>query len=122
MSETPIYVSGSTASNIWQKYSIFSDRVEFATLFGTMIIPFEHIEKVEVSESEIRGLMRGDLHLKGFRPALKIDWANFVEHVVLDKDSGHIHRLLFTPDDTEEFTRVLNEAVDRYRQAGKDNR
>ena len=51
-----------------------------------MTVPFDNIEGVEVSESEVEGLLKGDLHLKGFRPALKLDWANFLEHVVLDKD------------------------------------
>ncbi len=115
MSDTPIYISSSTVKSIWQDYRIYSDRVEFDTHFGKMTVPFEHIERVEVSESEVRGLFRGDLHLKGFRPALKLDWANFLEHVVLDTNSGHVRRLLFTPEDPEEFKVVLDQALARYR-------
>jgi len=115
MKNDPLYVSKSTVKSIWQEYRIYGNRLEFDTLFGMMVIPFEHIEKVEVSESEVRGLMRGDLHLKGFRPALKVDWANFVEHVVIDKNEGIIHRILVTPDDTGEFKRVLDRALDDYR-------
>jgi len=74
MSDTPIYTSKSTAKSLWQEYHIYRDRVEFDTLFGCMSVPFEHVESVEVSESEVKGLLKGDLHLKGFRPALKIDW------------------------------------------------
>jgi len=59
--------------------------------------------------------MRGDLHLERFRPALKLDWANFVEHVVLDKDLGHIRRILFTSEDVEAFTATLNEALAKHR-------
>lgn len=58
--------------------------------------------------------MRGDLHLKNFRPALKIDWANFLEHIVLDKSEGGIRRILFTPDDLAAFKSVLDEALARY--------
>ncbi len=121
MSDTPINTSKSTAKSLWQEYRIYRDRVEFDTLFGCMTVPFEHIESVEVSESELKGLLKGDLHLKGFRPALKIDWANFLEHVVLDKDQGHIRRILFTPHDPHEFKRALDEALARYRckQEGK---
>jgi len=115
VSEEPLYTSESTAKNLWQKYSIFGNRVEFETMFGLMVIPFEHIERVEISESEVKGLMRGDLHLKDFRPALKLDWANFLEHVVLDKDAGLVRRILFTPEDPEEFIERLNEAIARYR-------
>jgi hypothetical protein len=116
MEKAPIYVSKSTVKSIWQEYRIYDNRLELDTLFGMMVIPFEHIEKVEVSESEVRGLMRGDLHLKGFRPALKVDWANFVEHVVIDKSEGMIHRVLVTPDDTQTFKKMLDKALADYRR------
>jgi hypothetical protein len=120
MSNTPIYTSKSTVRSLWQEYRIFDDHVEFDTLFGQMAVPFGHIERVEISESEIKGLARGDLHLKNFRPALKLDWANFVEHVVLDKSEGHIKRVLFTPDDPEAFERALDGALARYRESQPD--
>ena len=114
MDKDPVYVSGSTVKSIWQEYRVFGNRVEIDTMFGLMVIPFEHIESVEVSESEIKGLMRGDLHLKDFRPALKVDWANFVEHVVIDKSEGLIHRILLTPDNPEKFRNVLADALSQY--------
>ena len=116
MSETPAYTSKSTVKSLWQEYRVYDDRVEFDTLFGQMTVPFEHIERVDVSESEVKGLLRGDLHLKDFRPALKLDWANFLEHVVLDKRKGCIRRVLFTPDDPAAFKSALNEALSRNRQ------
>jgi hypothetical protein len=115
MTNEPLLVSKSTVKSLWQEYRIFEDRVEFDTHFGMMTVPFAHIETVKVSESEVEGLLKGDLHLKGFRPALKLDWANFVEHVVLDKSEGHMHRLLFTPEDPEAFRDALDEALTRYR-------
>ena len=118
MENEPVYVSDSTAKSIWQEYRIYGNRVEIDTHFGLMTIPFEHIEKVEVSESEVKGLMRGDLHLKGFRPAIKVDWANFVEHVVIDKSEGLVRRILLTPDDPEKFKNALEEAMSSYGQEG----
>ena len=115
MDETPLYVSPGTLRSLWQEYRIYADHLEFDTVFGRMTIPFDTVERVEVSESEIRGLMRGDLHLENFRPALKLDWANFVEHVVLDKDTGWVRRILFTPDDPHAFQHTLEEALERYR-------
>lgn len=116
MDTDPIYVSVSTARSIWQEYRIYSNRVEIDTHFGCLTIPFEHIETAGVSESEVKGLMKGDLHLKGFRPALKVDWANFVEHVVIDKNEGIIHRVLMTPENPEEFVTTLDEALARYKE------
>lgn len=117
MTDAPIFMSKSTVKSLWQEYRIYDDRVEFDTFFGKMTVPFVHIERVEVSESEVRGLLKGDLHLKNFRPALKLDWANFLEHVVLDKSEGHVRRVLFTPDDPEAFRVALDGALARYRDA-----
>ena len=116
MGETPVYTSASTVKSLWQEYLIYDDRVEFDTHFGRMTIPFDQIERVDVSESEVRGLVKGDLHLKGFRPALKLDWANFLEHVVIDKDEGFVRRVLFTPENPTEFKEALAETLERYRE------
>jgi hypothetical protein len=117
MSETPIYTSKSTVKSLWQEYNIFYNRLEFNTHFGLMTIPFEHVEGIDVSESEVKGLVKGDLHLKNFRPALKLDWANFLEHIVIDKSEGYIRRLLLTPDDPANFKSALDEALRRFRKA-----
>ena len=116
MSKKAIYTSICNVKSLWQEYRIYDNRVEFDTLFGKMTILFDHIERVDISESEVKGLLKGDLHLKNFRPALKLDWANFLEHVVLDKNEGFIRRVLFTPDDPAEFNKVLNAALTRYQK------
>jgi hypothetical protein len=117
MSNTPRYTSKSTAKSLWQEYRIYDDRLEFDTLLGRMKIPLEQVERLAVSESEVKGLLKGDLHLKGFRPALKLDWANFLEHVVLEKRTGHIRRVLFTPDDPAAFKIALDETLARFRES-----
>jgi hypothetical protein len=114
MAKTPIYTSNSTVKSFWQEYRIYDDHLEFDTLFGRMEIPFGDIEKADVSESEIQGLVKGDLHLR-YMPAFKLDWANFLEHVVVDKREGFLRHILFTPEDPEEFVTVLNEALARSR-------
>ena len=111
-----IYKSKSSFKSIWQEYRIYDNRLEFDTYAGLMQIPFEQIKSITVSESEIKGLLKGDLHLKDFKPALKLDWANFVEHVVLDKNTGKIKRLLFTPDDPQVFKTVLEETINDFHQ------
>jgi hypothetical protein len=117
MENACVYTSKSTGKSIWQEYRIYDDRVEFDTLFGLMSIPFDHVETVGVSESEVKGLFKGDLHLKNFRPALKLDWANFLEHVVLDKSKGKVRRILFTPEDPAGFKKALDDALAAYRRA-----
>ena len=111
MSEKPLYVSSSTAKSLWQEYAIYSDRIELKTHLGTLAVPLDEIESVTVQDSDLKELLRGELHLKGFRPALKLDWANFVEHVVLDKSGGMIHRILFTPEDVHRFKEELEKAL-----------
>ena len=122
MSEKAIYTSVSTVKSLWQEYRIYKNHVEFDTLLGQMTIPFDHIEQINISESEIKGILKGDLHLKNFRPALKLDWANFLEHVVLDKSEGHIRRVLFTPDDPAAFKRALEEALTRYQETQRGSK
>ena len=115
MNDTPLYTSPSTVKSLWQEYKIFSDRLEFSTHLGLITIPMEHVEGIEISESEVKGLMKGDLHLQGFRPAFKLDWANFVEHVVIDMNEGIIKRLLITPDDLVAFKKALDAALREFR-------
>lgn len=118
MSATPLYISPSTVRSLWQEYRVFDDRIEFHTMFGTMTVPFDVIEHAEIAESDVSGLFHGDLHLRDFRPALKLDWANFVEHIVLDKSEGFIRRVLFTPADPMAFKLALDAALARYRTRG----
>ncbi len=120
MSDKPIYTSSSTVKSFWQEYHIYDDRLEFDTVFGRVTIPFEHVETIKVLDSDVKALLRGDLRLKNFRPALKIDWANFFEHVVIDKSEGHVRRFLFTPDDPAAFKDALDEAVALFHESRSD--
>jgi len=114
MTTQALYVSKSTAKSLWQEYQVYADHVEFLTHFGTVSIPFDNIERIEVRESDVKGLWKGDLQLKNFRPAIKLDWANFVEHVVLDKKEGFCRRFLFTPENPVEFKEVLQRQLKAY--------
>lgn len=115
MNDNLIYTSESTYKNLWQKYKIFEDHLEFDTLFGTLTIPFAQIESIDIQDSDIKDLLKGDLKLKGFKPALKLDWANFQEHVVIDKSEGFCKRFLFTPQNPLEFKEVLENALKKNR-------
>lgn len=115
MSEQAIYTSTSTFKSLWQEYRIYKDHLEFDTLVGVVSIPFDQIEHFEVQDSDVKDLFKGDLKLKGFKPAIKLDWANFQEHVVLDKNEGFCKRFLFTPENPTEFKDVLEKALSEFR-------
>lgn len=117
MSDEPLFVSPSTVKSLWQEYRIFADRLELDSMFGLISIPFEHIETVDLSDSDVSGLLKGDLGLKNFRPAFKLDWANFMEHVVIDKTEGFFRRVLITPDDPSAFNQELNDALMAFRES-----
>ena len=116
MNEKVLYTSKSTIKSLWQEYRIYKDHIEFSTHFGIVSIPFDIIEHIEVQESDVKGLLKGNLKLKGFRPAIKLDWANFQEHVVLDKNEGFCKRFLFTPENPDEFKNVLEKLLMEYRK------
>jgi hypothetical protein len=110
-SEPPIYTSRSTAKSLWQEYRIYPDRLELDTHFGLLTVPLDQIERCDVRESDVAGLLHGDLQLRNFRPALKLDWANLLEHVVIDRDEGWLRRILLTPDDCHAFKQALDQAL-----------
>ena len=115
MNANPSYQSTSSLKSLWQSY--YEDRLEFVTHLGTMRIPFESIEEVRVEESDVTRLLHGDLQLKNFRPALKLDWANFLEHVIFDKSDGYVHRIFITPDDIRTFKSKLDAALAKFHAA-----
>lgn len=115
MEKSIIYESKKNAKSLWNNYRIFEDRLELEWMFGNLIIPFENIENAEIRESDLSGLLHGHLNLKNFRPALKLDLANFVEHIKIDKSDGSVHRILFTPDDIHGFMESFNNALINFR-------
>jgi hypothetical protein len=113
MNQEALYTSKCAAKSLWQEYRIFGDRVELGTLMGTLTVPFDQIEEIAVAHSFLQGVR---LHLRGLWPALKLDWVDLHEHVVLDKNTGLFRTIAFTPDDPEKFVAVLEEALTQYRQ------
>jgi hypothetical protein len=107
-----LYTSKRSAKNFWRQYRIFDDRVELDTLFKTITVPFGEVEGVEVANSFAEALR---MPLRGGRMAIKLDWADFHKHVVLDRTTGVFRHIAFTPDDPEAFRTVLKAAMSRYR-------
>jgi hypothetical protein len=118
MEQQPLYKSKRMFKNLWQEYRIFDDRVELATLFKTITVPFEKVEGITVANSYKEGVRLQLRRGMGF----KIDSADFYQHVVLDKTTGIFRSLAFTPDDPEAFRAALESALTRFREAPSDRR
>jgi hypothetical protein len=113
MSQEMIYRSGCTAKSLWQEYRIYDDRVELHTWLGPVTVPFDQVEGIEIARSYSEGVR---LQLRGMRSGIKLDWADFCEHVVLDKSTGLFRHVAFTPDNPEEFVAALEGALERFQQ------
>ena len=113
MSDQLLYTSKCAAKSLWQEYRVYDDRVELDTLLGTMTVPFEQVEGIEVAHSYLQGVR---LQLRGLRPGIKLDWADLHEHVVLDKSTGLFRHVAFTPDNPEGFVAALEGALAKFRQ------
>jgi hypothetical protein len=111
---TAIYQSNCAAKNLWQKYEIFPNHLELHTHFGNYLVPFEEIERAEIFPPVLQSIR---LHLRSCLPfALKLDAADFAEHIVLDKTSGFVRHVLFTPENPAEFKGALDQALATFRQ------
>lgn len=115
MNGLPVYTSLSAEKSLWQEYRIYRDHVEFDLPAASMTIPFACIEGMEVSHTETGGMVRGEMRLKSFRPALKLDWVNFPEHVVMDAKEECIERIFFTPSIPNTFKKALETVMEQHR-------
>lgn len=115
MDETAIYTSHCAAKNLWQRYEVFPNRLELHSHLGNFVIPFDQVEQVELYPPVINSLR---LHIKkGGWPFrfLKMDLADLAEHVVVDKNTGVMRHVMFTPDNPTEFKQVLQQALQKFR-------
>jgi hypothetical protein len=115
MVDAALYTSPCAARSLWHEYRVYADRVELDTLAGTLAVSFDQIEGVHVADSYRQGVR---LQLRGLRPGVKLDLADFNQHVVIDKSTGLFRHVAFTPDDPLAFRAALEGALAAYRQAG----
>jgi hypothetical protein len=109
VADRPLYTSACTAKNLFQKYEIFPDHLQMHTVFGNFAVPFSEIERVEVFPPILTSLR---LHLRNWRLlGVKLDLTDFNEHIFLDKKTGFVRQLLFTPDNPSEFREALEKAM-----------
>ena len=103
--DQPLYVSRRLFRNLWQRYRIYTDRIELRTFMGWKVIRAEDIVDIEIRPPVVIGdLFRG----KGFARSfpLKLDMADFFRHVAIHRRSGWIKYVRFTPNDPDTFVSV----------------
>lgn len=106
-----IYVSPSSIRSLWQEYRVFADRLELATMFGTIRIPFENVDAVSERPPLLKQLATGEIFCRKFRPGVKLDIADLAQHVEIDRnDATLVRRLLITPDDPAAFVAAAQKA------------
>jgi hypothetical protein len=120
MSNAPIYTSKCSAKSLWQEYRIYDDRAEFHTWFGPWVVPFDQVERVEISEPLLKAVLHLRADTKHWPQQIKLDTPDLHEHVTLDKNEGLIRKVFFTPDEPTKFRKALDEAVRRFREKQRD--
>lgn len=114
--DEPLYVSKPGARSLWREYRLYADRIELDTLpWGLVTVPLADVKGVAVRPPlVVFDVFRGDYGLREMMRALKLDWADFSEHVVLEK-TGFWKQFRITPDDPQRFVEAVEGALAAWR-------
>ena len=105
--EIPLYESGPTKKSIGNRYAVYSDRIELRCRFPfvtrTLVIDKDDLISIAIFKPPVvRTTFR----------ALKLDLADFKEHVGLSRRNGFFKQLRFTPENPQEFVAKVKEIYD----------
>jgi hypothetical protein len=117
MADEVLYRSACTARSLWHEYRVYPDRVELDSALGRWVVPLGQVEGVEVAEPITKAALHLRADLRDWPRQLKLDFADLCEHVTLDKSSGLIRHLFFTPDDPTGFVAAVRQALAAYRRS-----
>ncbi len=105
--------------SLFLKYEIYASRIRIQSIipFYWFDIPYENIEKIEISYPPVFWDMikRGYFSQKyafGFR-ILKNDLADLSRHITIEKGNGYWRQIRITPRDPEKFYRTLIDAMQK---------
>ncbi len=99
-----IYVSPSATRSLWQEYRVLPDRIELQckVALHTLVIPVDEIVDIQIRPPLVfTDLFRGKRFAYAF--PLKIDWADVSRHVAIEKKSGLMKHIRFTPENPDKF-------------------
>ncbi len=111
-----LYKSAATAKSLWQEYRIYEDHLELdLQIFGTLTVPFHVISAVNVRpRMVVLDFIRGKYPLADMFRTVKLDMADLMEHVTVEKNEGFWKQLRITPDNPEVFKQVADQALQTY--------
>ncbi len=103
----PLYVSSPTMKSLGNEYTIFPDRIDLRCgyLFFHKIITVKKADIVSI------GVFKPPVIRTSFK-ALKLDLADFYEHVGITRKGGIFSQLRFTPENPQKFVAVAKEVFD----------
>ena len=108
----PLYSSQGGFKSMWQQYEIYRDRLVLNTLlFGKFVTKFENIEKVELRGPNFWHVWGDIIRFRSILYALKLDIADFYQHLGVHRNTGWISILLFTPENPAMFKQNLERAM-----------
>jgi hypothetical protein len=96
--DTPLYKSRPTKKSIGNEYCIYTDRIELRCRFPffskTLVIKKDDLVSIELFKPPV---------IRTTFWALKLDLADFNEHVEIKRINGFFKKLRFTPENPKEF-------------------
>ena len=100
----PLYVSSPTMKSMGNEYSIFADRIDFSCRY----VFFHIIITVKKEDIISIGVFKPPVIRTSFK-ALKLDLADFYEHVGITRKGGVFSQLRFTPNNPQKFVATAKE-------------
>ena len=115
--ERPVHVAPRTWLTLGQQYRVYPDRLEFGTLLGRIVIRFEHLVSIDVRPPVV---VADALRCRSWAYffALKIDFADFTEHVSVLRTGALLPNVRFSPDDPDLFVRICREQMAAWEASG----
>jgi hypothetical protein len=102
--DTPLYISRPTPKSIGNEYCIYTDRIELRCRFPffskTLVIKKDDLISIEIFKPPV---------IRTTFWALKLDLADFNEHVGIKRINGFFKQLRFTPENPKEFVAKVRE-------------
>ncbi len=115
ISKNMVLASKCILKTVWQRYEVYIDRIEFSTELSKLVIPFEKIKDVALIETELKGTYQGIIQLNQFVVPRNIEWENYPEYIIVDKDGKYVKAIVYTPESTKAFNQVVEEQLKEYR-------
>ena len=108
-----ILVSGRSCKSLGAKYTIFEDRLELSSCWGTFILPFDQIVDMWIWS----GPVVCQYFMNTGRPklfAFRLDFCDLFTHVAVSRKTGCVKEFHFMPNDPHLFLSKLAEAKSRF--------